>query len=132
QSRHQLPILVDLHEVIEDVRRNPRVVVGVCIHYVQFPPWPCDFFPHAAAAPPEGDEHEDDTTDDQLFHSCSLSVCSNKTPGSSQAPTPTELCHSLHACLIADDNRRVRICLRDREPLFSQQGNVLLHAPPGL
>src|SRR5262249_54067048 len=84
QSRHQLPILVELHEVIEDIRRNPREVVGVCIHDVQFPPWPCDFFPHTAAAPSESEEHKDNATDDELFHGCS-----SLSPLSSRARKPS-------------------------------------------
>src|SRR5439155_14316087 len=71
QSEHQLAILVDLHEVLEDVPGNPRPVQGVCIHNAQFPPWRGDLFPHAAAALPQGDEHEADAADDKLFHGCS-------------------------------------------------------------
>src|SRR5712691_2921044 len=36
----------------------------------QFPSRRWDFFPHAAAAPPQGDEQEDDTANDELFHDC--------------------------------------------------------------
>ena len=30
--------------------------------------WCWDLFPQTPVAPPEGDEHEDNATDDELFH----------------------------------------------------------------
>src|SRR5215510_1395923 len=70
QSRHQLPILVKLHEVLEDVPRNPRPVLGVWIHHPQFPAWRWRLFPKTHATPPEGDERQDHATNDKLFHGC--------------------------------------------------------------
>jgi hypothetical protein len=54
QSWHRLAILVDLHEVLEDVKRDPRPVIGMFIDDPEFPSRCWDLFPHAALVPPPG------------------------------------------------------------------------------
>src|SRR5262245_50690573 len=70
QTRHQLAILVELEEVLEDIVGNPRPVRGMFIHDPQFSTRDWNLFPNATVAPPEGDEHKDNTANDQLFHGC--------------------------------------------------------------
>jgi hypothetical protein len=63
-----LPILVKFQEVLEDVKHNRPEVREVLIHYPQLPLWRGDLFPYNAGAPPDDAEHEDDTTNAEVFH----------------------------------------------------------------
>src|SRR5712692_9346740 len=70
QARDQLAILVELDEVLEDVKRNRDPIRGVLIHNAQFPPRRGDLCPPTSVTPSEGDKHEDDADDDKFLHSC--------------------------------------------------------------
>src|SRR5712692_1614698 len=70
QARDQLAILVELAEVLEDVKRNRDPILGVLVHDTQFLTWRWDLFPPTGVTPSEGDKHEDDAADDEFLHSC--------------------------------------------------------------
>src|SRR5215831_6645761 len=76
QAQHQLPILVDLQEMLEDVKHNRRKVRIVCIDNAQFPPRRRDLLPKATMIPFQSHEHEDNATQQELMHDRpSLSSC---------------------------------------------------------
>ncbi len=74
------PPLFEIHEVLEDVEHHGDKVKATTIDNPQFPPRCGDLFPQASVASPEGDEHQDNATDDELFHGISLSA-RVKSPG---------------------------------------------------
>jgi hypothetical protein len=70
-------------------------IVGILIHNPQFSARHWDLFPHAAAAPTEGDEHEDDAANDELFHGIP--------PGA--IPAISSGCHGLPTAPLAEEHR---------------------------
>src|SRR5262249_19853196 len=59
-ARPQPALLVGRHD------GGPVIVVG--IHDPHFPVWLQNLFPHARVTPRQGDDHEDEATNDELFH----------------------------------------------------------------
>src|SRR5262249_35030972 len=68
QPRHHLAMFVDLHEVLEDVPRQPCPVARVLIDNAEVSAWGWDLCPHAALTPPKGDEQENEAANDELLH----------------------------------------------------------------
>ena len=68
QARDQIPGLVDLDEVLEDVHRDPGPVVGVRVDDPQLPPRRGTPLAESADSPPEDAEPEDETPEDALAH----------------------------------------------------------------
>ena len=67
QARHQLAILVELEEVLEDVLRNPRPVQGVLSTMRSSPRGAGGCSPTLMLLHPEGDEHQDDAANNTAF-----------------------------------------------------------------
>src|SRR5262245_60841661 len=68
QARHECTILVRVDEVLEDVQHHGGPVIVMGIDDPHFPAWLRNLFLHARVPPPQGDDHEQEATNDELFH----------------------------------------------------------------
>src|SRR5262249_20995091 len=75
QAWHQLPVLVQVHEVLKDIMHNGDEVIAMAIDDAQLAAWRWELRAQAMEAPRQGEAQEDDTTNvARLYGPSSLSA----------------------------------------------------------